>query len=273
MLQELSLAWMGFKYIEVGAFCGAREISTLILDSNKLISPPQLCSLKCCLVDLQISNNRISRLSKHFFHGFKKLKEVNLNNNDIIALPDLHWIQYSLSVIKANQNKIESLAAFDISGIYSRLHYVAVLGNYIRYFNVTLLRHIPKLYYLNLYENNLTHIGDLRTLFTGLMDLRHNPWHCDEDLSWMSEEDMRFERGLTCATPSCLHGMAIADMSKWLLTLIARFMGPTWVHLGSTGPRWAPCWLHEPCYLWILQFTFFVLLWLSYYLYKSYSPG
>ena len=25
-------------------------------------------------------------------------------------------------------------------------------------------------------------------------------------------------------------------------TLIARFMGPTWGHLGLTGPRWVPCW-------------------------------
>ena len=33
------------------------------------------------------------------------------------------------------------------------------------------------------------------------------------------------------------------------LFLIARFMGPTWGHLGPTGPRWDPCWLHEPCYL------------------------
>ena len=41
-------------------------------------------------------------------------------------------------------------------------------------------------------------------------------------------------------------------------TLIARFMGPTWgpsgswghhgAHLGPVGPRWSPCWPHEPCY-------------------------
>ena len=34
---------------------------------------------------------------------------------------------------------------------------------------------------------------------------------------------------------------------------IAKFMGPTWgpprgAHLGPVGPRWAPCWPHEPCY-------------------------
>ena len=31
-------------------------------------------------------------------------------------------------------------------------------------------------------------------------------------------------------------------------TQIARFMGPTCGHLGPVGPRWAPCWPHEPCY-------------------------
>ena len=31
-------------------------------------------------------------------------------------------------------------------------------------------------------------------------------------------------------------------------TQIAKFMGPTWAHLGPVGTRWALCWLHEPCY-------------------------
>ena len=33
------------------------------------------------------------------------------------------------------------------------------------------------------------------------------------------------------------------------VSLIVRFMGPTRAHLGPTGPRWAPCWHHELCYL------------------------
>ena len=32
-------------------------------------------------------------------------------------------------------------------------------------------------------------------------------------------------------------------------SLIARFMGQHWAHLGPTGLRWAPCWSHELCYL------------------------
>ena len=38
--------------------------------------------------------------------------------------------------------------------------------------------------------------------------------------------------------------------------LIARFMGPTWGPSGPTGPRWAPCWPHELCYLGVESVTF-----------------
>ena len=34
-----------------------------------------------------------------------------------------------------------------------------------------------------------------------------------------------------------------------ITALIARFTGQHGAHLGPTGPRWAPCWPHEPCYL------------------------
>ena len=34
----------------------------------------------------------------------------------------------------------------------------------------------------------------------------------------------------------------------WHTTLMARFMRPTWGPSGPTGPKWVPCWPHEPCY-------------------------
>ena len=39
----------------------------------------------------------------------------------------------------------------------------------------------------------------------------------------------------------------LTSQCQW--SLIARFIGPTWAHLRPTGPRWAPCRLHEPCYM------------------------
>ena len=32
--------------------------------------------------------------------------------------------------------------------------------------------------------------------------------------------------------------------------LIAKLMGPRWVHLGPTGPRWVPCWRHMNLAIW-----------------------
>ena len=42
-----------------------------------------------------------------------------------------------------------------------------------------------------------------------------------------------------------------SPVSQWesSITQIARFMGPTWAHQGPTGPRWAPWWPHELCFM------------------------
>ena len=208
---------MGLERIEVGAFCGISNISTLDLNFNKLTSLPQLCSLKCCLVNLQIGSNKLLRLSKHFFKGFKKLQSVSVTNNYLLVLPDLHYIQHSVSRLMARGNKIQSLDGLQTSGIYTRLRTITLYDNNIRNFNVSLLRHMPKLDVLSLSGNKLCHIADLRGFDLGHLHLLNNPWHCGEELSWMGEEDMDFERGLTCATPACLHGMVIANMSKWIV--------------------------------------------------------
>ena len=207
---------MDIEHIEVGAVCGVRELSTLSLSFNKLTSLPPLCSLKCCLVNLQIENNNISRLGKHFLKNFKKLTTLDLSKNNLLALPDLHWIQQSLSYLSADDNEIQSLDTLQTSGIYKRLIYVSLYSNNILHFDASLLRHMPKLENLYLNGNNLTHIGDFRSFNVTVIMLRGNPLHCNEELSWMGEEDMSFEEGLTCATPTCLHGIAIADMSKAL---------------------------------------------------------
>ena len=205
---------MDLERIEVGAFCGMRGIQKLNLDNNKLASLPELCSLKCCLVVLNVRNNIIIRLSKSFLKGFKKLQKIILSFNKLSVLPDVYWIQHSLSDLVANTNKIQSLDALQTNGIYIKLKYLSVYDNDIRHFNVSLLRHMPKLNAFYIHANNLTHIDEVRSLDIGIINLKANPWHCGEELSWMGEEDFGFERGLTCATPACLHGMAIADMSK-----------------------------------------------------------
>ena len=51
-----------------------------------------------------------------------------------------------------------------------------------------------------------------------------------------------------CCSSALASAKFQSDMIILILTLIAKFMGPTWAHLGPVGPRWVPCWPHEPCY-------------------------
>ena len=214
MLQELHLARMGLEWIEDGAFCGLHEMSTLNLDHNKLTSLPEMCALKCCLIALHITNNNISGLRKDFLKGFEKLETLNLNYNNLLVLPDLHWIQHSMYVMSASWNKIQSLSAFDTSSIYQRLTDIDLSHNAIRTFNISLLRYTPKLSHFDLSGNKLNHIDDFRGLYESYINLKNNPWHCSLELSWMGEESLDFQPGLICETPTCLHGLPIAEMSK-----------------------------------------------------------
>ena len=100
-------------------------------------------------------------------------------------------------------------------GIFEVLNFFDVTGNNIRHFNVSILRHMPKLKWLSIRRNKISHIADFRKFNDEQMYLSNNPWHCGAELSWMGEVDMNFERSLKCATPDCLYDRAIADMSKF----------------------------------------------------------
>ena len=206
---------MGLEYIEAGTFCYLRQVSRLNLNNNKLQSPPELCALRCCLVTLLLSDNNLSNLRKNFFEGYKILETLHLSNNKLFVLPDLHWIKHSLKHIKAANNGIESLDVFQRSGIFESLSTIDMGVNRIRIFNIIILSQVPKLRVLGLYDNRLTNIDDFRIYYKNMMILGGNPWHCGTALSWMGEDDMAFENGLTCATPACLQGIAISDMSKY----------------------------------------------------------
>ena len=100
----------------------------------------------------------------------------------------------------------------------------------------------------NVKERTMKYRGTLLSLFhvNALVLEEHNssalameiPLSCNKTLHWYV--DMIPRRWYS-------------HQSWFSITLRARFMGPTWAHLGPTGPRWAPCWPHEHCYLGILS--------------------
>ena len=206
---------MGLEHIEVGAFCNLRQISILNLNENYLQSPPELCALKCCFVTLSVADNNISTLDKHFFRDTKKLETLHLSNNKLALFPNLHWTQHSLKSLLAAENKIESMDMFKTTGVFELLQYIDMGGNNIRMFDVKMMGHMPKLLHILLHHNKLTSIDDFRIYYKNAIYLSGDPWHCETALPWMGEDDIAFGYGLTCETPACLQGIAIAYVSKY----------------------------------------------------------
>ena len=67
-------------------------------------------------------------------------------------------------------------------------------------------------------------------------------WHSAED-------DFTRYAGITCCgkfQPEICLKVPKAEISSWK----QGFWGHRGAPLVPTGPRWAPCWPHEPCYLW-----------------------
>ena len=174
---------MGLDHIEAGAFCNLHHLLRLNLQDNKLQTPLELCELKCCIDTLILSGNNLTNLGKNFFEGYKQLRHINLNNNKLVVLPDLHWIKHSLKTMLAYSNNMKSLEEFEITSVFESLLYMDTGGNRIHTFNVTILRHMPKLHTLLLYGNKLTYINNFRIHYKKAIDLRGNPWHY---LGWAS---------------------------------------------------------------------------------------
>ena len=157
--------------------------------------------------------NNIRKFSKDSLKGFRRLELLHLDQNGMVQMPDLHWVRHTLQNVRMYRN-ISSLDAFHSNAPFKSLLYIDIGFNNIRTFIVTLLRQMTRQPKFIIHFNQLTYVDDFRGYHIESINLWNNPWHCDAKLSWMGEEDLVFEERLTCATPPCLHGMAIADMSK-----------------------------------------------------------
>ena len=101
---------------------------------------------------------------------------------------------------------------------------------------------------------------------TALNSVKNNGTEASPELTLHTITDTLLQRWGVCVTKGHTANTKISSWSNSSLDMIARvefmqsaseipyvtqiakFMGPTWAHLGPVGPRWAPCRPHEPCY-------------------------
>ena len=177
----------------------------------------------------------------HYSHWWSTLAE----HSYAISQSDVHWGAQSWHCLHWLGNITMTLRTFiqHTEKHYDIAHMDAVLWHWWKWWcilrdtTMTLLMLMLKIgeYNYNIAHTDAVHWGT---------QLGHNShWYC------------RMENIITALftmySGDCSYDIAHIDAvhGETQLSLIARFMGPTWAHLGPTGPRWAPCWPHELCYL------------------------
>ena len=106
--------------------------------------------------------------------------------------------------------------------------------------------------------------------FTGCYEMMYRAWNDTGELSfWFSRSSIQvnlaliLEFKITCTVTAVKSHRFALLIVKCILVSYPRWQGSSGqygAHLGPVGPRWAPCWPHEPCYHGCSLYTYFLVL-------------
>ena len=204
------------------AFNGLRTLDKLDISHNRLNKAPFISSVKNTLLRLDLSWNGISHISDTYFHSCKKIRNIFLNNNHLIAIPNFRYVSKSITFLNLATNNITNV--IPIYGIrFPRLQTWILEANQIRSFCFPPVYFVPRIKQVGLQLNNLqricfSHANSPRRREV-MIYLGHNPWHCngsldwtqqctkDADLNMMTCMEWLIVQGMICASPPEAQGL------------------------------------------------------------------
>ena len=209
--------------INASAFSGLPMLNKLVLKANHLITPPPLTFIRTSLNLLDMSQNNLTYIPKLYFDDCSELTVIYLGNNKLSTIPNLEFVAESIRAIHLNANHIADVTAL-YDNKYPRLKILLLNENNIREFCLPSRVFTPFLGLLTLSENQLMTIQMPKGFSNTILDLRDNPWHCDQSLSWirqcfLSDNFVKCPRSvqldfLTCDSPPNLQGISPLDVGK-----------------------------------------------------------
>ncbi|XP_046394175.1 uncharacterized protein LOC124161948 [Ischnura elegans] len=233
-LHTLDLSHNHLTYLRDNFFAPNKNLVSLLLNGNHYIQLSnytfkELRDLKT----LELSNASISEIPEGLLHGLNDLQYLNLGNNSISAIPDdsfkdlkqLLWLNLGINPLlslghKPFQHCIEletliiegsllvTLKDSDLLGLKSLKVLIARKNPWLKLIDRYTFDMTPKLSYLDIRENNLTHLPQsfsdlvlLQEVFAG-----NNPWVCDCRMLWFLDWRLGPGRNVTMVPEeaSCL---------------------------------------------------------------------
>jgi Leucine-rich repeat (LRR) protein len=213
LLQGINLTYLDISgnritAFDTSAFRNETHLHTLILSDNKLQRLGSRLFTDCwSLRKLCLSGNNISVISDSSFYGLEQLEHLDLSNNNMEEFSPLVF-QHMVSDRYGGRGRV------------SRLKYLNLAGNKIRYFK--LHEYLPlnsntetacttfKLLFLNLSLNRMESLDSasvkwLNQSAAGL-DLAGNPWRCECAELREAWQVLHDKLALFCAFPRHLNG-------------------------------------------------------------------
>ena len=225
-LEILNVVSCGLRTIELGAFNGLTKLRRLIIQSNEICEIiPGTFKNTTSLENLDLKSNRIEHVNRDMFIGLFKLKYIDLSgnklhylhpdtflmlrnlqklylvNNPSLKIPtDNNFINsHSLSYLNISQCNISSVSVETFANV-SAMELLDLSQNNLRTVDINILRALPKLSELYLYNN---------------------PLECDCQLQgvwrWCEDRNMLTKYGSTapkCDTPSKVKGIWCGVLEK-----------------------------------------------------------
>ncbi|ELT88545.1 hypothetical protein CAPTEDRAFT_48417, partial [Capitella teleta] len=111
------------------------NVTHLLLDTNQISSVPANSFSECLqLISLILNSNRISYVDGNAFTG-TVIVALNLNYNELTAVPDLSSIEQTLKTLYIQRNRISNINNATFPG---NLRFLYLGRNYISSFNSNL---------------------------------------------------------------------------------------------------------------------------------------
>ena len=188
----LDAAGNGIVALAANAFQGMKELKTLLLQHNHLVSLHRgMFKDLSTLLSLHLEGNGIESIEQGSFQGLETLQEMDLSDNMLTVLPgELFWNLTDLKELKMSNNEILSLSVAIFYGLH-KLEVLDLRSNKLQTLDVGLFQDLYDLHDLDI-ENNRLHRVDV-----GLLQGLNSLIKLDLHTNWLNSLDVGIFQGFS----------------------------------------------------------------------------
>ena len=119
---------------------------------------------KNILKTLSVAHNQIRLIPEEYFHGFTKLRFLDLAHNLLKSVSELHSVSATLQILDLDSNRLQHFPTSVHNATYVGLSVLILQSNKLRECRKGVLNNFPHLILLDLMANLISHVNDLRLL-------------------------------------------------------------------------------------------------------------